>query len=298
MTPKSLLSLVAAFLLVLLALDSYFIVEETEKAVLKRFQQIVRPDIQPGLYFKVPLIDKVTKTDARILSYDADAESFITNEKKLLEVDAFVMWRIQDVQRYITTVGSTAGASKRQIALYAQDLLNPRVNEGLRNEFAERSVQEVVSGEREQVMNNVADRVNKKTQSDLGIEVLDIRVKQVDWPDEVRSRVFDRMRAERERDAAEHRATGREKAEEIRAEADKRRTVLLAEARRDAQKMRGEGDARATKIYADTFSQDEEFFSFYRSLQAYRNSFDRGSDLMVLDPSSQFFQYLKNSEGR
>lgn len=298
MTPKSLLSLVAAFLLVLLALDSYFIVEETEKAVLKRFQEIVRPDIKPGLYFKVPLIDKVTKTDARILSYDADAESFITSEKKLLEVDAFVMWRIQDVQRYITTVGSTAGASKRQIALYAQDLLNPRVNEGLRNEFAERSVQEVVSGEREELMNNVADRVNKKTQSDLGIEVLDIRVKQVDWPDEVRSRVFDRMRAERERDAAEHRATGRETAEEIRAEADKRRTVLLAEARRDAQEMRGEGDARATKIYADTFSQDEDFFSFYRSLQAYRNSFDRGSDLMVLDPSSQFFQYLKNSEGR
>lgn len=298
MTPKSLLSLVAAFLLVLLALDSYFIVEETEKAVLKRFQEIVRPDIQPGLYFKVPLIDKVTKTDARILSYDADAESFITNEKKLLEVDAFVMWRIQDVQRYITTVGSTAGASKRQIALYAQDLLNPRVNEGLRNEFAERSVQEVVSGEREELMNNVADRVNKKTQSDLGIEVLDIRVKQVDWPDEVRSRVFDRMRAERERDAAEHRATGRETAEEIRAEADKKRTVLLAEARRDAQEMRGEGDAKATKIYADTFSQDEEFFSFYRSLQAYRSSFDQGSDIMVLEPSSQFFQYLNNSEGR
>ncbi len=298
MTPKSLLSLVAAFLLVLLALDSYFIVEETEKAVLKRFQEVVRPDIEPGLYFKVPLIDKVVKTDGRILSYDMDTESFITAEKKLLDVDAFVIWRIEDVQRYITTVGSTAGASKQQIMFYAHELLTPRVNEGLRNEFAERDVREVVSGEREDVMDSVATRVNEKTKKDLGIQVLDIRVKQVDWPDQVRSNVFDRMRQERKQDAAEHRAKGRETGEEIRAQADKERTVLLAEARRDAQDIRGEGDAQATKIYADTFSKDAEFFSFYRSLQAYRNSFDQGSDIMVLEPKSEFFQYLNSSDGQ
>lgn len=297
MTPKSLLSLVAAFLLILLALDSYFIVEETEKAVLKRFQEIVKPDIEPGLYFKVPLIDRVVKTEGRLLSYDMETQSFLTNEKKLLDVDAFVMWRIEDVQRYVTTVGSTS-ASPEETMFYARNLIDPRVKEGLRNEFAERSVQEVVSGEREAVMNAVADRVNKSTKADLGIEVRDIRVKQVDWPDEVRSRVFDRMRAERERDAAQHRARGRETAEEVRAEADKRRTIIIAEARRQAQEIRGEGDAKATRIYADTFSKDQEFFRFYRSLQAYRTSFDDASDLMVMEPNSEFFRYLNSSDGQ
>jgi membrane protease subunit HflC len=296
MTPKSLLSLVAAFLLVLLALDSYFIVEETEKAVLKRFAEIVDPDIAPGIYFKVPLIDRVVKTDGRLLSYDMETQSFLTNEKKLLDVDAFVMWRIEDVQRYVTTVGSTA-ASAEETKFYARNLIDPRVKEGLRNEFAERSVQDVVSGEREELMNEVADRVNEKTKSDLGIQVLDIRVKKVDWPDEVRSRVFDRMRSERERDAAEHRAMGRQAAEEIRAESDKRRTVIVAEARRKAQEIRGEGDAKATRIYAETFSEDQEFFRFYRSLQAYRKSFDNASDLMVMEPDSEFFRYFKGSGG-
>ncbi len=298
MTPKSLLSLVAAFLLVLLALDSYFIVEETEKAVLKRFQEIVKPDIEPGIYFKVPLIDRVVKTDGRILTYDMESQTFLTSEKKLLDVDAFIIWRIDDVQRYVTTVGSAAGSTAQQTMFYAQQLMSPRVKEGLRNEFAERNVEEVVSGERENVMNAVAERVNEKTKADLGIQVLDIRVKQVDWPDEVRSRVFDRMRAERQRDAAEHRATGREVAEEIRAEADKQRTILLADARRKAQELRGEGDAKATRIYAETFSRDQEFFRFYRSLRAYRNSFDSASDIMVLEPESEFFRYLNSSDGQ
>lgn len=296
MTPKSLISLVAGFFLVLLAMDSFFIVQETEKAVLKRFAEVVDPDIEPGIYMKVPLIDRVVKMDGRILVHDMPSQAFLTSEKKLLEVDSFVVWRIADVHRYVTSVGSSAGASPAQIQFYAQQLLDPRLKEGLRNEFAERSVQDVVSGEREKVMDSVATRVNEKTMKDLGIEVLDIRVKQVDWPDEVRSRVFDRMRAERNRDAAEHRATGRETAEKIRAEADRERTVLLAEAYRESQEIRGKGDALATEIYAGAFSKDAEFFRFYRSLRAYRESFDQPEDILVLEPTSEFFRYLKSSD--
>jgi membrane protease subunit HflC len=295
MTPRSLISLVAAFFLVLLAMDSFFIVKETQRAVLKRFAEIVEQDIQPGIYFKVPFVDKVVKMDARILVHDVPSQPFLTSEKKLLEVDSFVIWRISDVQKYVTAVGSSAGASANQIQFFAQQLLDPRIKEGLRNEFAERTVQEVVSGEREKVMDSVATRVNEKTQDDLGIEVIDIRVKQVDWPDEVRSRVFDRMRAERARDAAEHRANGREEAEKIRAEADKQRTVLLAEAYRDSEEIRGEGDARATDIYAKAFTKNPEFFRFYRSLRAYRESFDQPEDVLVLEPNSEFFRYLKDS---
>lgn len=297
MTPRSLAGLIGAFILAVVAMDSFFIVKETEKAVLKRFAEIVESDLEPGMYFKIPVVDKVDRVDARTLVHDVPSEPFLTSEKKLLKVDAFVIWRIADVHRYITTVASSGARAPGQVQFYAQQLLNPRVIEGLRNEFADRSVNEVVASEREKLMNDVAKRVNEKTLEDLGLEVIDIRVAQVDWPDEVRGQVFRRMRAERNRDAAEHRADGKEAAERIRAEADRNRTVLLAEAYRKAQKLRGEGDARSTNIYAAAYEQDPEFFRFYRSLEGYRKSLNAPEDILVLEPTSDFFRYLNNSGG-
>lgn len=357
MGTRSWLVLVAVGVLLLLALDSFYIVNETEKAVLKRFSRVEQADIEPGIYPKVPLIDEVIRVDGRLLTHDVPTQSFLTAEKKLLNVDAFVTWRIADVQRYIVSVG--AGANSGQaMERRARELLDPRVNEALRNQFASRTVQEVVAGrggalpdealdpsavstgelmngttsaeeeaeaaqaageeaaavtqaqpdpdagsgpppekddQREELMNSVAQEVNAATLEDLGIEVVDVRVKQVDWPEQVRGRVFDRMRAERARDAAEHRARGREVAERIRAAADRERTEILAQAYEAAQKTRGEGDARATNIYANAYSKDREFFRFYRSLQAYRDSFNSPDDLLILSPDSEFFRYMKQS---
>ena len=356
MSTRSWLVLVAVGVLLLLALDSFYIVNETEKAVLKRFSRVEKADIEPGIYPKVPLIDEVIRVDGRLLTHDVPTQSFLTAEKKLLNVDAFVTWRIADVQRYIVSVGAGANnglAMERR----AREFLDPRVNEALRNQFASRTVQEVVAGrggalpdealdpsavstgdlvktptaaeaakaasadaagdvnaaqaaqdpdagsgpppekddQREELMNSVAEEVNAATLEDLGIEVVDVRVKQVDWPEQVRGRVFDRMRAERARDAAEHRARGREVAERIRAAADRERTEILARAYEGAQKMRGEGDARATNIYANAYSKDKEFFRFYRSLKAYRDSFNSSDDLLILSPDSEFFRYMKKS---
>lgn len=295
MTPKSLIGLVGAFVLALVAMDSFFIVKETEKAVQKRFAEIVEADLEPGMYFKWPIIDKVVRVDGRTLVHDVPSKPFLTSEKKLLKVDSFVIWRIADVQRYVTTVGSSGSGSPSQIQFYAQQLIDPRVIESLRNEFAERTVNEVVASEREKLMDAVAERVNENTMADLGVEVIDIRVAQVDWPEQVRSQVFRRMRAERNRDAAEHRASGKEAGERIRAEADRKRTILLAEAYRKAQKLRGEGDAKAANTYAGAYKRDPEFFRFYRSLEGYRKSLDDPEDILVLEPTSDFFRYLKDS---
>lgn len=295
MTPKTLISLVVVFLLVLTGLDSFFIVKETEKAVLKRFSQIVETDIKPGIYWKIPFIDNVIRVDGRTLVHDVPSQPFLTSEKKLLQVDSFVVWRIADVQKYITAVGSAGNASPEQVQYYAQQLLDPRVKEGLRNQIADRTVQQVVAGQREKLMDKVTQEVNKKTLADLGIQVIDIRVKQTDWPEQVRGRVFDRMRAERKQDAARYRAEGKEEAEKIRAEADRKKSVILAQAYRDAQEMRGEGDAKAARIYADAYRKDPGFFRFYRSLKAYRHSFNKPSDVLVLQPDSEFFKYMKNS---
>lgn len=294
MSGKQMGFLAALLVVLLVALDSFFIVHEIDKAVLKRFGAIERVDIEPGIYAKWPLIDKVIKVDGRVLVHDVPTEAIPTAEKKLVNVDFFVVWRIADVERYITTIGS-ALARSTDIQRRAEQRLGGRVVQALRDEFGKRTVQEVVASEREQVMDEVASKVNEETLAQLGINVIDIRVKQVDWPEEVRGRVFDRMRAERSRDASRHRAQGQEQAERIKAEADRRRTVLLAEAYREAQAMRGEGDARAAKIYAEAYSRNPEFFRFYRSLQAYRESLDDEEDILVLEPDSDFFRYLNES---
>ena len=353
MNNRGWMALLALGVLVLLAMDSFFIVNQTEKAVLKQFSRIDKTDIEPGLYFKWPMVEEVVKVDGRALVYDVRTQSFLTAEKKLLNVDAFVIWRISNVQRYIVSVGG--GSSNPQVMeRRARELLDPRVNEGLRNEFASRTVFQVVAGEsdvekvegdtailrdpttgetvevpvdqldesvlrdaeanktesdespasnlandqREALMDQVRAEVNKSTLEDLGIEVVDIRVKQVDWPEQVRGRVFDRMRAERQRDAAAHRSQGREEAEKIRAAADRQRTETLAQSYRKAQSARGEGDAQAAAIYAQAYNQDQEFFRFYRSLRAYKESFDQPEDVLILEPDSDFFRYLKGAKGR
>lgn len=285
------LFLVLIFFVAILSVvaGSLYIVDETQRGVLLRFGRVINADVQPGLHIKWPIADKVRTFDARVISLDAPAERFLTVEKKSMIVDSYAKWRIIDVAKYYT---ATSGDPVR-----AQRLLEQRINEGLRNQFAQRSLQEVVSGEREQLMVDLIAQLNGFTQTSLGIEVVDVRVKRIDLPSEVSGPVFSRMAAEREREAREHRAKGREQAEIIRADADRQQTVLLAQAYREAELIRGQGDAEAASVYAKAYSKDPEFYAFLRSLTAYRQAFDSKEDVLLVDPDSEFFRYLKDAKG-
>lgn len=286
--------LVIAFLVLV---DSFFIVKETEKAVVKQFGAIVRTDVAPGIHLKWPFVQNVIRAEGRVMAYSVPTQRIQTSEKKFMDVNYFIVWRIADIHRYL----STFGGGSQNPALVRQDAegrFSILVANQLRDEFSQRTVTESISGERSLVMSEVARNVNNSTLEEFGVEIIDIRIKQLDWQDDVRESVFNRMRAERARDAAEHRARGREEAEKIRAEADRTRTVLLAEAYRDAQRIRGEGDAQAAAIYAAAYNRDPEFFRFYRSLQAYRETLASEKDLLVLEPDSDFFRYLKRSGAR
>jgi len=240
----------------------------------------------PGLYFKVPLLDNVRFFDVRILTIDtAEPERFLTSEKKNVLVDLFVKWRITDVRSYYTSV---AGDEMR-----AQTRLLQTINDGLRAEFGNRTVHDVVSGERDKIMDLMRKKANEDA-SKIGVEVLDVRLKRVDLPQEVSESVYRRMEAERKRVANELRSTGSAESEKIRADADKQKEVILAEAYRDAQRIKGEGDAKASAIYAKAYEINPEFYAFYRSLEAYRASFKNKSDVLVLEPSSDFFKYMKS----
>ncbi len=274
----------------LIGSQSVFVVDEREQAILLKLGKIQRSDFAPGLHFKLPFINNVRYFERRLLTLDAEPERFLTSEKKDVIVDSFVKWRIQDVESFYK---ATAGGDMRRAAL----LLYQKVNDGLRSEFGKRTVQEVVAGERAEIMGIVTKKANLAA-ADLGVRVLDVRVKRIDLPPEVSNSVYARMRAERERVARTFRSRGAEQAEKIRAEADRERTVLLAKAYRDAEILRGEGDATAAEIYATAYEQDPEFFSFYRSLDAYRNSFRSKGDLLILDPDSDFFDYFNKPEGR
>lgn len=293
---NTLILAVLAFVLVI-GSEAFYIVNETERAVLKQFGKVVKSDIEPGFYGKLPFLQTVVRADARVLTHEVPTESFLTSEKKLLNVDSFVIWRIADIERYVTTLGS-GSTNASYIQAEARQRLDGRVQQGLRDEFSKRTVNEVVAGEREMLMNHVGEDVNKRTLEDLGIEVIDIRVKRVDWPAEVRGGVFARMRTERERDAADHRAKGRQDAEAIQAGADRKAAEIISAAYKDAQVLRGKGDAQAASTYAKAFSRDTEFFRFYRSLEAYRESFSGAEDLLVVEPDSDFFRYLKKSSGK
>jgi membrane protease subunit HflC len=268
---------------------SVFTVDERQKAILFKFGEILRSDFEPGLHFKMPVINNVRKFDQRILTIDQQPERFLTAEKKDLIVDSFVKWRISDVEQYFkTTQGDEAQAGR---------LLYQNINNGLRDEFGKRTVQEVIAGDRTEIMNIMTAEATEKAKT-LGIEVIDVRIKKIDLPARVSDSVYRRMRAERERVARDFRSKGAEAAERIRADADRQRSVILAEAYRDSEIVRGEGDARATDIYAKAFSNDEEFYRFYRSLNAYKNNFSTSDDVILLEPDSEFFRYFKDSSGK
>jgi membrane protease subunit HflC len=251
--------------------------------------KIVESEYEPGLHFMKPLfINNVRKFDKRILTLDTRPERFLTGEKKNVLVDFFVKWRIQDPATYYTAFGG----DERQAALRLLQI----IKNGLNNEFENRTIQQVVSGERAAMMDNLTVHSNEQV-TQFGIEVIDVRIKQIELPDEVREAVFQRMRAERSRVAAELRAQGDESAKGIRAVAERERTVLLAEAQRDADTMRGEGDARATAIYADAYGKDAEFYGFYRSMNAYRGALSSKQDVLVLQPDSEFFKYFNSDAG-
>lgn len=270
----------------LLFYASVFVVQEHEVAIKLRLGEIVGTDYQPGLHFKVPVLNNIMKFDRRIQTLDARPQRFLTLEKKDLIVDSFAKWRIADAAQFFRSTGGDADRIAR--------LLSERINTGLRDEFGRRTVQEVVSEDRKEMMIELAREIDRRA-SDLGVEVVDVRVKMIDLPAEVSESVFARMRIERERVARDLRALGSEAAERIRADADRQRTVTIADGYRESEVLRGEGDARATEIYAAAFEQNPDFYSFYRSLNAYRTAFMSGETLMVLQPESDFFRYFREN---
>src|SRR5262245_9865918 len=282
-------SLAVAVIAVLALLSqATFIVNEQELAVMFRFGEIVRSDFSPGLHFKVPIYNKVRKFERRILTFNNPSEAFLTKEKKNLIVDFFVKWRITDAaQYYRATAGNEDSAAQRLIEI---------IKDGLRAEFAKRTIQQVVTAERSELIGDMLARASS-TARDLGISIVDVRVKRLDLADAVSESVFNRMRQERGRIAAQYRAEGAEASERIRAEADRQRTVILAEAYRDAERERGVGDARAAEIYAEAYQHNPEFYAFYRSMRAYRQAIGHDRDILVLAPDSDFFKYLRSSAG-
>ena len=274
---------------VLLLLQSVYIIQETERAILLRFGAVSRADVPPGLHFKLPIAEDVKIFDARVLTLDSSPETYYTLEKKPLIVDSFAKWRIIDVQNYYT---ASTGDETR-----ANRILQERVNEGLRNAMSRRDMHEVISGERDQLMQELTADLNRVMKEAVGVEVIDVRVKRIDLPTEVSTSVYERMNSERQIEARQYRAQGGELALGIRADAERQTVVIEAEAYREAEKIRGDGDASSASIYADAFNKDPEFYEFTRSINAYAKVFGDKSDLLVLDPNSEFFRYLKDKEG-
>ena len=289
MSARAQLTLTSLLLVMFLIGNALFTVRETERAVMLRFGELIRDDIAPGLHWKVPFVHSVRKFDARLLILDTRPERFLTEEKKFLQVDSYATWRINDVALYYT---ATNGEELR-----TSELLSQRINNGLRNQFGDRTMSEVVSGKRDELIEHLLLELGGTVRDELGIELVAVRVKRIDLPNDVSDSVYRRMRAEREREAREHRSKGRELAEGIRATADREKTVITAEAYREAEKIRGQGDAKAAGIYASAYNEDREFYAFTRSLNAYRKSFSDEGDLFLLSPDSEFFRYLKQVDG-
>lgn len=278
---------VAGLLLVGIGLSA-FTVNQRELAIKLQVGEVVRADYEPGLHFKIPVFQTIRKFPKRILTISDRPERIFTAERLALQVDFFVKWRVVDPVQFYT---STGGA-----LLVANNRLSEIIKNAIVTEFGKRSVQEAISVERVELMRDMLETA-KETAQGLGVELVDVRVKQVEFPDDVRNSVYQQMREERARVAAERRAQGAEIAEQKRSAADRQRTVIIADANRDAQIIRGEGDARAAEIYASAYSQDPEFYAFYRSIDAYRNSVGKSGDILVLDPNNEFFRYLNRSSG-
>ena len=286
MSGKSMMWIIVAVIVVAVGSSTVYYVDEREKAIVFQFGEIVRSNDEPGIHFKAPLINNVKFFDARVQTMDSDPELYLTRAKKNLVVDSFVKWRITNAANYYTRLGGLASNARNRLA--------QRVNDALRSEFGNRSVQQVISGDRVEIMDVVRQLTNEETAS-LGIEVLDVRLKRVDLDPDISERVYQRMEAERSRVAMDLRARGAEAAERIRADADRDRAIILAEARQAAQEVKGQGDAKATAIYADAFTRDREFYRMYRSLNAYRNTFATPDNLLVIEPDSEFFRYFNQA---
>lgn len=282
--------LTSVLLAVSLVLGSCYTIRETERGVLLRFGEVVDSNLKPGIGFKWPFINEVRTFDARMQLSDAEATDFLTSEKKSLRIDSYAAWRIHDVSRFYTATGGNLDK--------ADMLLQPLVKDTLKNKVSVRSERDVIGNQRDQFMVQAAKEVNVIAQRELGIEVTDVRVKRIDYPQNVSDSVFNRMRSERERLARENRATGTELGEGVRADADRQQRVILAEAYRDAEKLRGEGDARAAEIYAAAYSRDADFYQFWRSMQVYRSSVGTKGDVMVVKPEGEFFKYFDRKAGK
>jgi membrane protease subunit HflC len=280
------LTLTVLIVLLVVLSSSLFTVDQRQSALVFQLGEVVSVKTKPGLYFKLPLVQNVRYFDTRILTLDsADPERFITSEKKNVLVDSYIKWRVVDPKQFYVSVG---GDESR-----AAIRLNQAVNDGLRAEFGKRTINEVVSGRRDEIMNLIRAKADQDARK-IGVEVVDVRIKRVDLPESVSENVYRRMEAERKQVANELRSTGAAEAEKIKADADKQKDVIVAEAYRDAQRVKGEWDAKAAAAYAAAYGKNPEFYAFYRSMQAYRESFKNKSDVMVLDPSADFFKYMKN----
>ncbi len=286
MGPKSIAGLAGALVVILLVLSSVFIIPETHRGVVLRFGELIETDVPAGLHFKVPIVDQVRQFDIRVLTTGLPAKQYLTIEKKPLDVTSYVAWRIRDVDEYYRSTGGDE--------LRAQSLLLSRIDNGLRDEFGVRTMHEVVSGQRDELMESLRARANERVMEAFGIEVLDIRVKAIELPQSVSENVYRRMATEREKLAQEFRSRGRELAEGIRADADRQRTVVLAEAFATAEETRGQGDGEAARIYASAYGNDPEFYRLYRSLEAYQRTFSGKDDIMVIDSDSHFLRYFKD----
>ena len=284
MTQGKLISLILIFAILVVGSMAFFTVDQREKAIMFKFGEIVSTDFEPGLHWKIPFVNNVRKFDSRIQTMDAKPERYLTSEKKNVIVDAFVKWRIDNVSKFYTATGGDAERANIRLSQFIKD--------GLRGEFGKRTIRDVVSGERNQIMDILTVEANKQAQ-EFGIDIVDVRIKRIDLDRQISDSVFRRMEAERQRVAKELRAQGEQEAETIRAKADRERTVILAEAFRKAEEIRGSGDQEAANIYANAFNQDKEFYAFFRSINAYRTSFAEKDDMMVLQPDSEFFKYFR-----
>lgn len=290
-------NLLAIVIIILLAIGygSIFVVKEGTRSIVVRFGKVVQDDegktqvYSPGLHLKLAVFDTVKILDARIQTLDEQADRFVTIEKEDLIVDSYVKWRIEDFERYYLSTGGDR--------FQAESLLKQKVNNGLRSEFGSRTIQQIVSGERSELMDGAMEQASGSS-DELGIKIVDVRVKQINLPTEISESIFNRMRSERAAAAREYRSEGKEQGEIIRANIDAKVTIMLADAERNARQLRGEGAALSAKIYADTFSKDPEFYSFLRSMDAYRNSFNSKQDVIVLEPDSEFFNYLNSQSGK
>jgi membrane protease subunit HflC len=288
MSPRLNLVLIVAVLAAILLRMSVFVVDQRDHAVKLQFRAIVKADYEPGLHFKIPFIDDIRRYPNRILNYEHQEEKFLTGEKKNLIVDYFVTWRIVDPSQYYRSVMGDESAAK--------DRLSAIVKEGIKAAISQRTVQQVVSAERSELMTEMLTQVKERS-PELGIEVVDVRVKRIDLSEEVSDSVYKRMQQERQRVATQLRSEGDEQSLRIRSDAERQRTVILSEAYRDSERIRGAGDARAAEIYAAAYSKDRDFYSFYRSMQAYRDAIGRDQDVLVLKPDSDFFQFLQKQLG-